>query len=90
MRPAGMLSHRRRDGDTFCDDEGDWVDRDGDGSWSQARDGILQGRRDIVFTFAARHGDGLGILFGVMRRSVGRRGGSAVNAVGICTAMCRL
>lgn len=53
MRPAGMLSHRRRDGDTFCDDQSYGVDCDSNGPRAQARDRVLECGRDMVIAVAA-------------------------------------
>jgi hypothetical protein len=56
MRPASMLSHRRRDGNTFCDHERYRVDCDGDRSGIEARDCFVECGRDIVVAAGARHG----------------------------------
>lgn len=65
-----MLSHSRRDGDTFCDHQSYWVDCDGDGSGVQARNRVYKGRGSIVFASAARHGGAGSVWSFCMRRGV--------------------
>ena len=77
MRPAGMLSHRRCDGNTFCNYQRDRVDCNGNGSWIEARRRILVKRRGVEVVFMTRHGDG---LYGNVRTTRQRRGGRDVYA----------
>lgn len=88
MRPAGMLAHRRRDGNAFCDHESYRVDGNGDRSRIEAGRRILDNCHGIVFACAAGHGDERIRFVFTARRRRGRRDadGGVVMVVGIRSA----